>query len=110
MTTFTESMLKPLLEKDESISPAQREAAWRCLKGEVEGQSQQPPLGKIYTRKEVAAILRKSEACVDWYSRKGWLPKLKLGDQQRSSGITEEALRAFINRNQTMNQTEEIKL
>ena len=108
MTTATENIIVSVLKTDGTITDEQKKAALRILKGH-EQEEQQSPLGKIYTRKEVAAILRKTEACVDWYSRKGWLPKLKFGDQERASGITEEALRAFINRNQTMNHTEEIK-
>ena len=99
MTTSTESILLSVLQADATITDEQKEAALRILKGEEERQDKQPPVGRIYTRREVAELLHKTPQRVDYYCRKGWLKKITFGGQQRASGITQEALNSFITEN-----------
>lgn len=105
MTKNTADILATVLTTDATISDEQRELALSILKGEEERQARQAPIGKLYSRRQAAEVLGCSPQAVDYYSRMGWLPKTKLGMQSRASGITEEALRAFINGNQTSDQT-----
>lgn len=94
MQANTENILATVLGTDATITDEQRRRVLCILKGEDEPHK--PGIGKLYTRKEAAEILRKSPQCVDYYCRKGWLAKTVLGGQQRASGVTEEDLIAFM--------------
>lgn len=94
MTANTENILATVLGTDATITDEQRRRVLCILKGEDEPHK--PGIGKLYTRKEAAEILRKSPQCVDYYCRKGWLAKTVLGGQRRASGVSESALRAFM--------------
>ena len=100
MTTNTENILATVLGTDATITDEQRSRVLCILKGE-EDPSHKPGVGKLYTRKEAAAILRKTPQCVDYYCRKKWLRKQVLGGQLRASGILEEDLIAFMKGDRT---------
>ena len=59
------------------------------------GTKEAPP--ELWTRRQVAEMIKKTPQMVDNYARRGFIRRVRLGNSSRASGFDAESVRAFIN-------------
>jgi len=97
MTQTTENIIKTVLEGDATTTPEQAKAVFAILKGQNETQTLENA-DKILSRKEVAAILGKSEKSVDIYGRRGIIRRVNLMGGKQAQGYSGKSVYEAIKR------------
>ena len=92
MNTVSKELLKTI-ERDDSLSPTERESLRKLRSGETPSSS---PVERILRRREVAERLSVSRRTVDRWCESGYLPRMRLPGHSRSSGVPESAVIALI--------------
>lgn len=92
MTDTTRAAIKAVAATDTTMTDAERATLAALLQG---GDGRDSIQG-LMTRREVAALVRKTPQMVDQYARRGLIRRVTLGNSSRASGFDAESVRAFL--------------
>ena len=92
MTIQTITAIKAIVEADTTATKLERDA----IKATLNGEAHAGKIPELWTRRQVAHIIKKSPAMVDYYARQGFIRRVKLGGSSRASGFDAESVRAFL--------------
>jgi len=96
MTQTTEMIVKTALAGDATTTPEQIKAALAALHGT--GEAMPDNADAVLSRKEVAAIMGKSEKSVDIYGRRGIIRRINLLGGKQAQGYSRRSVYEAIER------------
>ena len=92
MTLQTIAAIKAILEADTTATKTEREA----VKATLDGGTNKKPMPELWTRRQVADMIKKTPTMVDNYARQGFIKRVRLGNSTRAAGFDADSVRAFL--------------